>query len=186
MALEPEQNWKNLGCFVDIHSPWLRLIGEKLEDNQGNLLEYWRVEKADSVVIITLQNNQFLFPHLVYRPGIGKVSLDFPGGRVEENKTPSEMIPDILKRELGVNQDNIISITPINSVGWEINSSFSNQRLYGFVVELSSNLVIEQGKLGAIYSQSNQGINELLNQLTCLQCRGVLLQWIFNKVPLKG
>jgi hypothetical protein len=173
-----DQVWKNLGNFVDIRSPWLRLIGEKLEDNNGNLLEYWRVEKDDSVVIITLQNNQFLFPSLEYRPGIGKVTLDFPGGRVAENKTPIETIPQVLKRELGVNQQDIILIKSINSLGWEINSSFSNQRLYGFIVELAANTVIESEKLGATYPHSPQGINELLTKLTCLQCRGILLQWL--------
>lgn len=176
--MKKEEAWKKLGIFVDISCPWLRLIGEKLEDNQGNLLEYWRVEKADSVVVITKQSNNFLFPPLMYRPGIGKVTLDFPGGRVSEGKSPNEVVPHILKRELGVNLEDIISLIPINPLGWEINSSFSNQKLYGFFAELAESLVISPQKLGGIYNNSSTGIKQLLDDLTCLQCRALFLEWL--------
>ncbi|WP_013321563.1 NUDIX hydrolase [Gloeothece verrucosa] len=175
--MNSQQNWKTLSCFIDLDCPWLRLIGEKLENEQGQILDYWRIEKADSVVIITLQNERLLFPRAMYRPGLGKVTLDFPGGRVSEGKSPLEVVPDILQRELGIREEAIIALTPLNETGWAINSSFSNQKLYGFVAQLSSNLIISPEYLAATYPTSKQGIKELLKNLTCLQCRSLLLEW---------
>ncbi|ACK66363.1 hydrolase, NUDIX family, putative [Rippkaea orientalis PCC 8801] len=170
--------WKILTRLVEIRSPWLTLIGEKLEDNHQQILEYWRVEKADSVIIMTTQNNHFIFPPPSYRPGLGEITLDFPGGRVPDDKTPLEAIGAILKRELGIEEKEIDSLTPMNSKGWAINSSFSNQKLYGFVAIISPEASINPEKLGANYPITEEGITQLLKELTCLQCRGILLEWL--------
>jgi hypothetical protein len=179
-----QNNWKLLSRFVEIKSPWLTLIGEKLEDNQNNILDYWRVEKADSVIILTLQNNQLLLPKPVYRPGIGQITLDFPGGRLPEDQQPIEVVSVILKRELGVEQQAIAQVTPLNATGWAINSSFSNQKLYSFVAEIDANFTVNPQYLGKIYQNTPQEINRLLQDLTCLQCRYVLLEWLRMKTEL--
>ena len=46
------KHWETLQKFVEISSPWVTLIGEKLRDPHGQILDYWRVEKNDSVIII--------------------------------------------------------------------------------------------------------------------------------------
>ncbi len=172
--------WKKLNCFVDINSPWLRLIGEKLETETGQVLDYWRVEKADSVVIVTIKKDQFLLPMPTYRPGVGKLTLDFPGGRVPPEKKPAQIIPEILQRELGIEKNAIASLLPLNSRGWEINSSFSNQKLYGFVAEIYDGAEYDKKKLGAKYPNTKEGIRQLLDHLSCLQCRCVLLEYFNN------
>ncbi len=91
--------WKTHDRLVEINSPWVKLICDRLEDNRGKRLDYWRIEKADSVIILTLQRDLFLLPHPSYRPGIGRETLDFPGGRVPEKQTPEKAIASILKRE---------------------------------------------------------------------------------------
>ncbi|MCU0519060.1 MAG: hypothetical protein MUC60_19785 [Oscillatoria sp. Prado101] len=73
-----ENRWQTLDKFVEIRSPWLTLIGEHLQDNRGRILEYWRVEKADSAVILTLQNGNLILPPPTDRPGLGQATLDFP------------------------------------------------------------------------------------------------------------
>lgn len=173
-----KMNWKNKGKFVEIRSPWLTIIGEKLQDDQEQILDYWRVEKADSVVIITRQNHQFFLPIPMYRPGLGKTTLDFPGGRIPREKTPIEVVPDILKKELGLEELELINLTPLNNHAWAINSSFSNQKLYGFVAEIPPNISINPEKIGAKYPTTKEGINSLLEDLTCLQCRALLLEWL--------
>jgi hypothetical protein len=67
--------WQILERFIEIRSPWLTLIGEKLQDEKQQILDYWRVEKADSVVIITIQKGRFLLPKPSYRPGVGQTTL---------------------------------------------------------------------------------------------------------------
>ena len=53
---------------MKMRSSWVTFIGEHLQDDSGKLLDYWRVEKEDSVIIIPIQNQQFLFLVPMYRP----------------------------------------------------------------------------------------------------------------------
>jgi hypothetical protein len=73
--------------------------------------------------------------------------------------------------------DPIAHICPLNAIGWAINSSFSNQKLYGFVVELHSEATVNPELIGATYSVTPAIIRDLLKKLTCLQCRALLLEW---------
>jgi isopentenyldiphosphate isomerase len=100
-----QQHWKTLDRFVEIRSPWFTLIGEHLEDDHQQVHDYWRVEKADSVVILTIHDGKLLFPLLNYRPGVGKPTLDFPGGRVNEGQTPETAARNVLHKELGITDD---------------------------------------------------------------------------------
>lgn len=180
--MNEQTQWQILGCLVEIKSPWLNLIGEKVKDSQGKLLDYWRVEKADSIVILAKQEEYFLLPKPTYRPGLQKATLDFPGGRLPPNTTPAAVVPVILERELGIPPALIDEITPLNSVGWAINSSFSNQRLHGFLAEISPQAVIDSNKLGSKYSLSTTGIVKLLQDLTCLQCRAIVTEWLLHSM----
>jgi len=46
--------WQYLSRIVEIRSPWLSVIGERLVDGAGQELDYWRVEKPDSLLVITV------------------------------------------------------------------------------------------------------------------------------------
>ena len=174
----PQNQWQTLERFVEIRSPWLTLIGEKLSNEQDEILDYWRVEKADSVVIITIQNDQFILPKPTYRPGLGEATLDFPGGRVLPEQTAFNSVPSILERELGLSESDIISLKSLNQKGWAINSSFSNQKLYGFVAKIEPTVIINPENLNSrVYPTNAIGIENLLKDLTCLQCRALLLEW---------
>jgi hypothetical protein len=177
MNVTTKSQWKTLDRLVEINSHWVKLIAEHLENTEGQILEYWRVERADSVVVLTIQDNKLLFPAPMYRPGIGQVTLDFPGGRLPQGETPAVAVPGIIKKELGVTESAIANIQPINTIGWAINSSFSNQKLYGFVVQLHSEATVNPKSIGSVYSTTPEGIHSLLKDLTCLQCRALLLEW---------
>ncbi len=118
--INSQDDWQTLERFVEIRSSWLTLIGEKLQDEQQRILDYWRVEKADSVVIVTIQSGFFLLAKASYRPGVGKTTLDFPGGRVLPEQTTVEAAKIILNRELGIEESDIISLKPLNQTGWAI------------------------------------------------------------------
>lgn len=47
-----QQPWQTHDRLVEIHSPRVKLICDRLEDNTGKRLNYWRVEKADSAIIL--------------------------------------------------------------------------------------------------------------------------------------
>ena len=180
-----EQPWKVRDRFLDLHSRWMTLIGEHLQDSQGNLLEYWRIEKADSVIVLPIQEDSpaapkgkhILLPAPSYRPGIGQVTLDLPGGRLMQGQTPEEGAIAILKRELGIEADAIVQLKPLNVKGWAINSSFSDQKLYGFVAHIQGE-VASSNLIAQTYPASPVGVHQLLQELSCLQCRAVLLEWV--------
>jgi hypothetical protein len=110
-----QQHWKTLDRFVEICSPRFTLIGEHLQDDGQQVHDYWRIENTDSVVILTIQGGKLLFPLLNYRPGLGKPTLDFPGGRVNAGQTSETAAREILEKELGVKQDAIAHLTLLNS-----------------------------------------------------------------------
>jgi hypothetical protein len=175
-----EQKQRVLSRFVEMRSRWLTVIGENLEDDQGQILEYWRVEKADSVIILPIQGDRLLLPKPSYRPGVGNVTLDFPGGRVEDKNAIAEIARTILERELGILPQAVLSLVPINSEGWAVNSSFSNQKLYGYVAQIDAEYQLNRDRFGESYEISKEGIDQLLEVLVCLQCRAVLLDWWIN------
>jgi hypothetical protein len=176
--------WQLLDRFVEMRSPWLTLIGEHLQDERGQVVEYWRIEKADSAVILPILNGHLILPTPNYRPGVGEPTLDFPGGRVAQGQNPSDVVRGILQRELGVASEEIAQITPLNTQGWAVNSSFSNQKLYGFVVNLQPTATIPANRIAATYPITQQGIHTLLQDLSCLQCRAVLMEWCTQELLL--
>ena len=183
--------WELKDRFLELRTKWLTIMGESLQDDHGKILEYWRVEKADSVIILPIWNHHLIVPDVSYRPGIGKLTLDFPGGRVSDDQLPENAVGGILPenavggilfRELGITEDNIMKIVPINMEGWLINSAFSNQQLYGFVAEINPQWQVQEEYLGGIYPINKSGIDDLLNQLSCLQCRHILIEWWLNRI----
>lgn len=174
-------DWQTCDRFLDMRSKWFTLIGEHLRDHKGQLLEYWRVERAHSVIILPIQTNQLLLMPPSYRPGVGESTLDFPGGRLPETAPPEQAAKVILSRELGVEAKGILELESLNPNGWHINSSFSNQKLYGFVAKLHPDWDIASHCLGPTFPVSPMGIRNLLGVLSCLQCRMILLEWWLGK-----
>lgn len=169
--------WPVRKTLMQLSTPWFTLIGEQLAA-PDQVLDYWRVERADSAVVIPLHRDQILLPAAQYRPGIGTATLDFPGGRVPADTPPEQAARIILQRELGVGEAAIATLTPLNPNGWPINSSFSNQRLYGFVAVLTAESVLPREFPGSTYPCTAPGLAQLRQDLTCLQCRAVLMEWL--------
>ncbi|MGP1384363.1 MAG: NUDIX hydrolase [Thainema sp.] len=174
------KDWLVQDRFLELRSRWMTLIGEHLQDDQGQTLEYWRIEKADSLIVLPIQCDRIVLPPPSYRPGMGQASLDFPGGRVPEGSSREQREQTaiaILKRELAVDAAEIIQLRPLNTEGWPVNSSFSNQKLYGYVANLASAANVLSGKDFKAYPVNATGIQQLRQALICLQCRAVLLEW---------
>ena len=72
----------------------------------------------------------------------------------------------------------LITLIPLNNEGWAVNSSFSNQKLYGFVANIEPNAKLDPELVVGTYSLTLDGIQNLLEEITCLQCRAVLMEWI--------
>lgn len=174
-------DWQVGDRILEMRSHWFTLIGEHWRDHQGQPLEYWRVERADSVVVMPIQGDRLILPPALFRPGIGTATLDFPGGRLPEGIPLEAAAEQILMRELGVERGAIAHLLSLTPQGWIVNSSFSNQRLFGFVAHLHPQALIPATAIGEIYSATPEGVQALLQQLLCLQCRALLLEWWMKK-----
>lgn len=170
-------DWKRLSECVRITSQWVTLIGDRWLSDEGKELEYWRVEKADSVIVLPLQAGHIFCVAPTFRPGIGRATLDLPGGRLPAGKAPRDVVPPLLQRELGIAPEAIRRTQPLNDAKWIINSAFSNQGLWAFAAEIDEAFPIPQAMVGAKAPADAAGVAALLEQLDCLQCRAVLREW---------
>lgn len=167
--------WPVQQMLMDLRNPWLRLVGERLQPPDQPTVDYWRVEKADSAIVLPLWREQVVLPPAVYRPGLGETTLDLPGGRVEPGQHPTAAVQAIVQRELGIDPAAITGLTALNSEGWPVNSSFSNQRLFGFQATFTdADHPFPPGSQG--YPFTPKGLRHLLQAITCLQCRAVILE----------
>jgi hypothetical protein len=172
-------DWKTHGEIMRLESPWVTVLAERWQDTGGTMLDYWRVQRADSAIVLPLQGDTLLLPAPAFRPGVGQSTLDFPGGRVSAGVRPADMVPGILQRELGLDRPHIVSVNPINQVGWAVDSSFSSQRLWGFVARVDADWQPPGTVLRYPATAPKGGIDPALQiQLTCLQCRALLLAWL--------
>jgi hypothetical protein len=183
---EPPEQWQTLHQVATVSSPWLTVYCERLRDDQGQTLDYWRVEKDHSVIVLTIQRNRLIFPKKQYRPGVGKQTLDFAGGRA--SSTPQKSIAGILKRELNLDvEKDVEKLEALNeSAGWLINSSFSNQELFGYVAKIRDDVELDPELLHSkSYAVDDMvDIDKLLEKLTCLQCRSVMMEWLMRQSRL--
>ena len=163
---------------MSISSPWVKVIVERLEDSDGKLLDYWRIERPDSVIVIPIHRGHIVLPNPSYRPGIQEATWDLPGGRLAGDLTPKEQAVKILEREIRIKESDVREIRSINSTGWPVDSSFSSQRLWGLIAILKddANYLLDHAlrRIGL----TNEDLNRLLEDLVCLQCRMVLREWM--------
>ena len=174
--MTPEQSWQLLDRFCELRNRWLTLVGEHLRDHEGRELEYWRVEKDDSLIVLPLRAGRILLPAPSYRPGIGRCTLDLPGGRLRSDQDWRQVAAAILRRELQLEPCAIASLEALGPGSWAVNSSFSNQRLQAVLARIHPHSPTPAGAARQVEA-SEIGVRGLLAELDCLQCRAVLLEW---------
>ncbi|MCL6542331.1 MAG: NUDIX hydrolase [Roseiflexus sp.] len=178
----PPRPWQCTAEIVAIASPWVRMVAERWIDDHGRELDYWRVERVPSVIVIPIWRGQILLPHPQFRPGVGRMTLDLPGGRVPSGAAPLDMAPQIVQRELGIAPDAIAALEPLNEQGWIINSSFSDQLLFGVIATIQDSAEAKTPLLYRVTPATMQQVAGLINDLECLQCRAVLQEWMLRRI----
>ena len=191
-------SWTYMSEIARIQSPWITIVAEHFQNEKHVPIDYWRIERPDSVIVIVLHNEMLLFPKAQYRPGINETTLDFCGGRVPPGMEgdPVRAVPGIVERELGFHmkqeEENIkYEVTSLNTNcdGWPVDSSVSSQRLFGFLVNIRDDVELDEKSLHERKVNVNNAtdVSLLFSQdLKCLQCRSLLMEWILHhNGPLK-
>ena len=141
----------------------MQLYCDIWKDNK-NIIEYWRIEKPNSIIIITTYDNYFILPIHQFRPGINKTTLDFPGGRQQTDNILNDA-KNIICRELKIEDNDIEYIKELGNKKYIINSSFNSQ----LVIYLEASLKRLNEKIPVIKYFFPE-VKTLLNDLECLQC----------------
>ena len=174
-----EGRWQVMSQIVEVRTPWLSMIGERWREGAGRELEYWRVEKPDSLLVVTVHDGRLIAPVRSFRPEVGRTTLDLAGGRLDDPSTLAQTAVAIVRREFKLNADDLFeSQEPLNPVGWDVDSATSSQRVFGVAAELRRDVQVLDDRLGASYPATSAGGRGLLSELVCLQCRAVLSEWL--------
>ena len=171
-------HWRVLGSIATIQSPWVTVKCERWQDNKDKELDYWRISRPDSVIVIPIHEGSFLLPHPIFRPGVEGCTWDFPGGRVRAGFPREERAVQLLNKELSIRQEDIDSITPINRQGYIVDSSFSSQRVWGYLAKLAKSTKLNEDPIGWRVPITKEGTGKLLAKMDCLQCRALLLEFL--------
>lgn len=203
----PEEDvaWRRVGPpIATLSSPWLTVLAERYDtrgDGTGTMVDYWRIRRADSVLVVILHRGRYVLPaRRGFRPGLQRCTLDFVGGRrlQEEEESLVDAARRLLYKELSglTLSDDDVEFVVLNGPsegqphddeeegGWPVDSSVSDQRLYGVVatiddrVDLEARCSTEEG--GGIALARYSDVDRLLADLPCLQCRAVLLEWLYR------
>jgi hypothetical protein len=167
-------SWQRGDRIVTIESHWVRVIAEQWRDEAGQQLEYWRVERVPSLIVAAVHNGHLLIPQPQFRPGVGRPTLDLPGGRWPAGRTLTETATAIVTRELGLPPEAVTDLRSLNEQGWPINSSFSNQLLFAAIATIAPSATPTVPHEG--FPATPAGLRSLLQRLDCLQCRAVVLE----------
>ena len=170
-------DWTRPSEFVPVGSAWVPLVGERWLSDKGKGLGYRQVEKEDSVIVLPVQADHVLGGAPTFRPGVGRATLDFPSGGLPQARTPEDIVPFLLARELAITANAITSIDALNSKKLNINSSLSRQGLWAFVAEIEESFPSPEGLIGAKAKTDSGGLAHLKENSDRLQCRSVLLEW---------
>ena len=185
--------WQRIGPpIVTLTSPWLKVIAERYSTSSGQkndeLIDYWRIERASSVIVIVIHQGRYILPAPQFRPGLQRSTLDFVGGRRGTDESVVETARRLLTKELNLSSEIIqkhVDFLPLSEdkEGWPVDSSVSNQALYGAVATLDDDAIEAQStwKAQGVISYPFSEIDKLLDDLPCLQCRAVLLEWLYQE-----
>ena len=167
-------DWRRTAPICRVDTPWLNLIAERWEAD-GERLDYWRIEHADSVIVVPESRGRYWLPAEQFRPGVARRTLDFPGGRLTKGSAPDTTAMAVVARELGIAPSTVTMLAPINPRPYLVNSSSSDQRLFGFHARLET---MPPAATDALVSFATHGPEyaDLMTRLECLQCRALLLE----------
>ena len=84
MERDPLAPWRLLDEHVVLKTPWFEIAEQHLEISDGVTPTYYVHRTLDSVMCVCVTADREVLVERQYRPPIGKVSIDYPAGRLEE------------------------------------------------------------------------------------------------------
>jgi len=170
------KKWKLLHRIVKLKSNWVTVYADKLLDDKDQVLEYWHYERPDSVIVIAIQEGKFLLPAPQYRVGVDKVMTDFAGSRIDKDIKPEQAAINVIGKELGFAKQDITEIKTITKIPLAVDSSFSTQKLHGFIAKIKKSALPNEN----VQSYKQSEVTKLRSAIHCAQCKLILDEYILS------
>ncbi|HTH71908.1 MAG TPA: hypothetical protein VL737_00915 [Candidatus Pristimantibacillus sp.] len=170
------KKWTRLERILQLESAWVTVYADKLLDDSGRELEYWHCDRADSAVVLAIQGDYFLLPAEQYRVGVEEVMLDFAGSRIGPDVEPSQAAMQVIQRELQIEASDIEKLEPLTDGPLAVDSSFSSQKLHGFVARIRPGAQISAD----VHKYKLDEAKRLRGDLRCVQCRLLLDEFLLK------
>lgn len=97
------KKWKLLKSKTVINNKWLKVSRNSYKTPKGKVIPEFYIHEGDNeALIFCLTKDNKVILEVQWRPGVGKISWDLPGGRIDkDDKNPKEAVKRELFEETG-------------------------------------------------------------------------------------
>lgn len=125
------QPWQTLGESIALQTPWFTIKKYQMRTPSGVDATYYIHENKDAVICVCVNDKGNILIERQYRPPVSKISVDYPGGRVEQDDHSTEKA---LRREL--QEETGYTVNSIQKLGViDRDPSFTSGRLHVYLAQ---------------------------------------------------
>jgi ADP-ribose pyrophosphatase len=125
---DPLRPWDTLDSKIVFETPYFKIREEHMKTSRGAEVDYFFHDARDSAICVCVDDNNNVLIEKQYRPAVGKVSIDYPAGRMEaDDKSTESLIRREAEEEAGLS---ISSIQKLGVIDKEPNFSSSRMHVY--------------------------------------------------------
>jgi ADP-ribose pyrophosphatase len=131
MASEKLQKWQVIEKSIVFETPWFKIRKQHMKTPTDAELDYFIHDANDSVICVCVTEDSRILLEKQYRPPVGKVSVDYPAGRVEKDDESTEAaMRRELQEEAGFTAHTIEKLAVIDK-----EPGFSSSRMHVFLAK---------------------------------------------------
>jgi ADP-ribose pyrophosphatase len=120
--------WRTLSTQTAFDHPWYRLRRDVVELPDGSILDdYFIAERSDVAIVVAVTEESEILLARQYKHGIGEVTIELPGGVIEDGEPAIAAAERELREELGYACD---QLEPLGTLLHA--PSNATNRIYGF------------------------------------------------------
>lgn len=181
--------WQTIDQSIVFDTPWFKIRKQRMVAPSGKELDYYIHDTNDSVICVCISDGNKLLIERQYRPPVGRISVDYPAGRMEQDDATTE---SAMRREL--QEETGFTARTIQKLGViDKEPAFSTSRMHVFLAQgsIDSDATPEETEQIEIEFVSPKEILDLIatGKMGCAFCVSATfmafrqLGWLELKLP---